>query len=193
MLNSEDYLNIFHEIKNSITLISSSLQLVEKKHPEVSDFAYWAETMSEITSLRNLRHVNLYDYMEEIHDSISAFSALDFHCNIITEKNLPEIDIDPQLLKQALINLLKNAYEAMNKSGTVTIRVSSANNSVLIAVTDYGGGLDPSFADSIFEPFITSKNGGSGLGLVITKQTIDCDSRPGDGCTFTLTLPLTQN
>ena len=88
----------------------------------------------------------------------------------------------------------------MNKSGTVTIRVSSANNSVLIAVTDYGGGLDPSFADSIFEPFITSKNGGSGLGLVITKQiieshhgTIDCDSRPGDGCTFTLTLPLTQN
>lgn len=110
MLNSEDYLNIFHEIKNSITLISSSLQLVEKKHPEVSDFAYWAETMSEITSLRNmvtelssarlcdhlnLRHVNLYDYMEDIHDSISAFTALDFHCNIITEENLPEIDIDP--------------------------------------------------------------------------------------------------
>ena len=166
MLNSEDYLNIFHEIKNSITLISSSLQLVEKKHPEVSDFAYWAETMSEITSLRNmvtelssarlcdhlnLRHVNLYDYMEDIHDSISAFAALDFHCNIITEENLPE-------------------------------------------------GLDPAFADSIFEPFITSKNGGSGLGLVITKQiveshhgTIHCDSRSGDGCTFTLTLPLTQS
>ena len=175
MLNSEDYLNIFHEIKNSITLISSSLQLVEKKHPEVSDFAYWAETMS-------------------------AFTALDFHCNIITEENLPEIDIDPQLLKQALINLLKNAYEAMDKSGTVTIRVSSENDVVLIAVTDYGGGLDPAFADSIFEPFITSKNGGSGLGLVITKQiveshhgTIHCDSRPGDGCTFTLTLPLTQS
>ena len=215
MLNSEDYLNIFHEIKNSITLISSSLQLVEKKHPEVSDFAYWAETMSEITSLRNmvtelssarlcdhlnLRHVNLYDYMEDIHDSISAFTALDFHCNIITEENLPEIDIDPQLLKQALINLLKNAYEAMDKSGTVTIRVSSEIDVVLIAVTDYGGGLDPAFADSIFEPFITSKNGGSGLGLVITKQiveshhgTIHCDSRPGDGCTFTLTLPLTQS
>lgn len=215
MLTNDDYLNIFHEIKNSITLISSSLQLVEKKHPEVSDFAYWAETMSEITSLRNmvtelssarlcdhlnLRHVNLYDYMEDIHDSISAFAALDFHCNIITEENLPEIDIDPQLLKQALINLLKNAYEAMDKSGTVIIRVSSENDVVLIAVTDYGGGLDPAFADSIFEPFITSKNGGSGLGLVITKQiveshhgTIHCDSRPGDGCTFTLTLPLTQS
>ena len=92
------------------------------------------------------------------------------------------------------------AYEAMDKSGTVTIRVSSENDVVLIAVTDYGGGLDPAFADSIFEPFITSKNGGSGLGLVITKQiveshhgTIHCDSRPGDGCTFTLTLPLTQS
>ena len=83
---------------------------------------------------------------------------------------------------------------------TETNRVSSENDVVLIAVTDYGGGLDPAFADSIFEPFITSKNGGSGLGLVITKQiveshhgTIHCDSRPGDGCTFTLTLPLTQS
>ena len=88
----------------------------------------------------------------------------------------------------------------MDKSGTVTIRVSSENDVVLIAVTDYGGGLDPAIADSIFEPFITSKNGGSGLGLVITKQiveshhgTIHCDSRSGDGCTFTLTLPLTQS
>ena len=61
----------------------------------------------------------------------------------------------------------------MDKSGTVTIRVSSENDVVLIAVTDYGGGLDPAFADSIFEPFITSKNGGSGLGLVITKQIVE--------------------
>ena len=89
----------------------------------------------------------------------------------------------------------------MDKSGTVTIRVSSENDVVLIAVTDYGGGLDPAFADSIFRTFYHfQKIGGSGLGLVITKQiveshhgTIHCDSRPGDGCTFTLTLPLTQS
>ena len=69
-----------------------------------------------------------------------------------------------------------------------------------IAITDHGGGLDPALADTIFQPFITSKTGGSGLGLVITRQiieshhgTLTCDSRPGDGCTFTIALPLTQN
>lgn len=215
MLTSEDYLNIFHEIKNSITLINSSLQLVEKKHPEVSDFPYWTETMSEIASLRNmvvelssarlcnhlnLKKVNLYDYMKEVNSSIAALSFFNFNCEINTEKNLPEIELDPQLMKQALINLLKNAYEAMNKTGTVKINVFTRNNSVQIDVIDYGGGLDPAFADSIFEPFITSKNGGSGLGLVITKQiveshhgSIQCESRPGDGCTFTIIVPVTQS
>lgn len=215
MLSIEEYQNIFHEIKNSITLISSSLQLVEKKHPEVADFSYWAETMSEITSLRNmvtelssaglcdhlnLKRINLYKYMEEIRDSVSAFAVNDFHCEVTMDDGLPEIDFDPLLIKQALINLLKNAYEAMNESGTAIVHVSRDNQLVLISVTDHGGGLNPSFADSIFEPFITSKNGGSGLGLVITKQiveahqgTIQCVSRPDDGCTFTISLPVTQN
>ena len=69
-----------------------------------------------------------------------------------------------------------------------------------IAVIDHGVGLVPALADTIFQPFIPSKTGGSGLGLVITRQiieshhgTLTCDSRPGDGCTFTITLPLTQN
>lgn len=215
MLTNEDYLNIFHEIKNSITLIGSSLQLVEKKHPEVSGFPYWTETMSEIASLRNmvtelssarlcshlnLKKVNLYTYMKELKASIGALSFFNFNCEILAEKNLPEIDLDAQLMKQALLNLIKNAYEAMNKIGTIKINVFSKNDCVEIDVTDYGGGLDPAFADSIFEPFITSKNGGSGLGLVITKQiveshhgSIECESRPGDGCTFRIVLPVMQN
>ena len=70
--------------------------------------------------------------MEDIHDSIFRLHSSWFSLQTsITEENLPEIDIDPQLLKQALINLLKNAYEAMDKSGTVTIRVSSENDVVL--------------------------------------------------------------
>lgn len=215
MLTNEDYLNIFHEIKNSITLIGSSLQLVEKKHPEVTDFTYWAETMTEISSLRNmvtelssvrlcnhlnLRPINLHIFMDELHDSVMALSMYNFNCTISVENDVPQIEFDPQLIKQALINLIKNAYEAMDKTGTVAIAVSRCDSFVKITVTDKGGGLDPAFADSIFEPFITSKNGGSGLGLSITKQiaeshhgSICCDSRPGDGCTFTLTLPINQN
>lgn len=214
MLTSEDYSTIFHEIKNSITLIGSSLQLVEKKHPEIAQFPYWAESMSEIAFLRsmvtelstsrlcshlNLCQVDLYSYIDSVCRSLGALTLNNFHCEIIAPDTLPAIWIDRQLVKQALTNLLKNAYEAMNQSGTVTLLLSQSSSCVQIDIIDHGGGLDPAFADYIFEPFITSKDGGSGLGLVITRQiieshhgTITCNSRPGDGCTFTITLPVSQ-
>ena len=88
----------------------------------------------------------------------------------------------------------------MDGTGTISIQVFFKDQLLHIAIIDQGGGLDPALAESIFDPFITSKTGGSGLGLVITKQIIEahhgiltCDSRPGDGCTFTIMLPLTQN
>lgn len=215
MLSNEDYLNIFHEIKNSITLVSGSLQLVAKKHPEVCEFDYWNEAMSEISFLKNmviqlssarlcshlnLMQVNVYSFMHQIETSIRVLSWNDFVCNFHLEENLPLIELDPQLLKQAIINIVKNAYEAMNKTGIADIHVRYEDNLIKIAITDHGGGLDPALADSIFQPFITSKTGGSGLGLVITKQiieshqgTLTCASRPGDGCTFTISLPLTQS
>lgn len=215
MLNNEDYLNIFHEIKNSITLIGGSLQLVAKKHPEVNRFEYWNEAMSEISFLKNMvtqlssarlcghlnvMQINIYAFMHQIASSIRAFSWSSFNCNIVFEESLPLIELDPQLVKQAVINLVKNAYEAMGNNGTAVITVSCSDNYMHIAVTDQGGGLDPDFADHIFQPFITSKTGGSGLGLVITKEIaeahhgrLECSSRPGDGCTFTLSFPLTQN
>lgn len=215
MLNNEDYLNIFHEIKNSITLVSGSLQLVAKKHPEISGFDYWNETMSEIDFLKNmvtqlssarlcshlnLIPINIYSFMHQISTSVHAFSWNDFTSNIILEDDLPMIEVDPQLLRQAVINIIKNASEAMDQTGTASIHVSCTSAIMQISVTDQGGGLDPAIADNIFQPFITSKTGGSGLGLVITRQIIEshhgtlvCTSRPGDGCTFTISLPLTQN
>lgn len=215
MLNSEDYLTIFHEIKNSITLIGSSLQLVEQKHPEVNHYAYWTETMSEVASLRdivtelssarlcnrlNLKPIQIYPYIQEILDSAHSLSLCGFRCEMIADDSLPVVELDARLIRHALVNLLKNACEAMNGTGTVRVRLAAQNDSLRIDVTDHGGGLDPAFADRIFEPFVTSKSNGSGLGLVITKQiveahhgTISCISRQGDGCTFTLTLPLKQN
>lgn len=215
MLNNEDYLNIFHEIKNSITLVSGSLQLVAKKHPEVCDFDYWNEAMSEIDFLKNmvtqlssarlcnhlnLMQINIYSFMRQIASSIRALSWNDFSCNIVLEEDLPMIEVDPQLLRQAIVNIIKNACEAMDNVGTAAILVSCSGTLMQIAVTDHGGGLDPAIADNIFQPFITSKTGGSGLGLVITRQiieshhgTLECVSRPGDGCTFTVSLPLTQS
>lgn len=215
MLNNEDYLNIFHEIKNSITLVNGSLQLVAKKHPEVRDFDYWNEAMSEISFLKNmvtqlssarlcnhlnLMQINIYSFMHQIATSIRALSWNDFSCNMLLDEDLPLIELDTQLLKQAIVNIIKNAYEAMDNTGTATVHVFYENELLHIAISDQGGGLDPAIADNIFQPFITSKTGGSGLGLVITRQiieshhgTLTCDSRPGDGCTFTISLPLKQS
>lgn len=215
MLNNEDYLNIFHEIKNSITLVNGSLQLVEKKHPEVREFDYWNEAMSEIEFLKNmvtqlssarlcnqlnLMQINIYSFIHQISSSIRALSWNDFTCNITLDEDLPLIELDPQLIKQAIVNIIKNAYEAMDCTGTADLHVFCEKDLIHIAITDHGGGLDPAIADNIFQPFITSKTGGSGLGLVITRQiieshhgTLECVSRPGDGCTFTITLPLTQS
>lgn len=215
MLNNEDYLNIFHEIKNSITLVNSSLQLVARKHPEVCDFEYWNETMSEIRFLKNmvtqlssarlcdhlnLMQVNIYSFIQQIANTIQSVCLNGFTCDITLDGNLPLIELDPQLMKQAIINIIKNAYEAMDCTGTATLHVSYKNDLMHIAISDSGGGLDPAIAEAIFQPFITSKSGGSGLGLVITRQiieshhgTLECDSRLGDGCTFIISLPLTQN
>lgn len=215
LLNNEDYLNIFHEIKNSITLVNGSLQLVAKKHPEVCSFDYWDETISEINFLKNMvtqlsstrlcshlnfTQVDISSFMKEISSSISASAWDGFVCEIIVEEHIPSVELDPQPLRQAIINIVKNAYEAMEHHGVANIHVTSADNVLHISITDHGGGLDPALADSIFQPFITTKAGGSGLGLAITRQIIEahhgslqCTSRPGDGCTFTISLPLKQS
>lgn len=215
MIKNEDYLNIFHEIKNSITLVNSSLQLVAKKHPEVCNFDYWNEAMSELSFLKNMvtqlssarlcerlniMQVNIYSFIHQIAGSIHALSWDQFICNIVLDEDLPLIELDPQLMKQAIVNIIKNAYEAMNCTGTATLHVSCENGLMHIAISDHGGGLDPAIADIIFQPLITSKTGGSGLGLVITRQIIEahhgsleCVSQAGDGCTFTITLPLKQS
>ena len=215
MLNNEDYLAIFHEIKNSITLINGSLQLVAKKHPEVCGFDYWDETISEIDFLKNmvtllssirlcdcknLESVDVPSYMQSISHTLAASGWEDFTCELSVEKNIPPIQFDAQLIRQAIINIVKNACEAMHGHGVAAIHVTYADGYLHIAVTDHGGGLDPALSESVFQPFITSKTGGSGLGLAITMQIIECHhgtlvytSRPGDGCTFTISLPATQN
>lgn len=215
MLNNIDYVKIFHEIKNSITLINSSFQLVAKKHPEVNQFEYWNEAMTEISFLKNMvtqlssarlySHPNTirvspYTLIHEIGASIRSLAWGSFVCDIELEDNLPLIEVDPPLIRQAVINLVKNACEAMDNTGTAVLRVSCSGNFIHIAVTDHGGGIDPAFADQVLQPFITSKTGGSGLGLSITREIVEAHhgsltfvSHPGDGCTFTLSIPLRQN
>jgi len=105
--------------------------------------------------------------------------------------------VDPLRLQQALINLLKNAFEA-TALGSVTIRLRSEDDHVTIAVIDTGSGMDAETRARLFQPFVTTKPRleGLGLGLVFTKQVVESHdgsiavfSDPGIGSTFTITLP----
>jgi PAS domain S-box-containing protein len=106
--------------------------------------------------------------------------------------------VDPLRIQQAVVNLLKNAFQA-TPSGTVTLRLAAEDQHLTIAVEDTGPGMDDEIRSRAFEPFFTTKprEEGLGLGLVFAKHfveahngTIEVVSEPGRGTTFTVTLPM---
>ena len=192
-MTPEDYAKIFHEIKNYITCISSSLQLIEKTHPEVTDYPYWKDTISDVWALKKMvieiSSARLCSKLNTEMISLNSFFA--------ELKNLPELPIDSDRLKRAIFNLIKNSYEAMGGTGEITVSARSEADFVCIDVIDSGGGISPDYLEKIFTPFSTTKQNGTGLGLLITKQTVEAhgghltvDSRPHDGCTFSIYLPV---
>ncbi|MBO5373519.1 MAG: GHKL domain-containing protein [Lachnospiraceae bacterium] len=212
----EDYQQIFHEIKNNITFISSSLQFVEKKHPKVKDYSSWHDAMEEVNALKkmlvdlssarlcdtiNFQQISVQDFLNDLcHSCKNIFESPDFSYEIQCENTLPDILIDTTRLKRAFSNLLKNAYEAMEEQGIVTIRAYSKENFVVFEIIDTGGGIEPEYLSKIFTPFETTKENGTGLGLLITKQIVHAhngqitiDSRPGDGSTFSVLIPCASN
>jgi signal transduction histidine kinase len=110
---------------------------------------------------------------------------------------LPAVLFDPAQLKQVLVNLIKNAMQAMPPQGTLTVRSGSTPEAVWMAVSDTGPGIPPEQLNRIFEPFYTTKNKGTGLGLLIVQRIIrdhggriELESTVGKGTTFKLWLPL---
>ena len=106
---------------------------------------------------------------------------------------------DPGLLRQILINLLSNAFDAIANNGYVTVAAGTKSGRVEISVSDTGAGISPEDQVSIFEPFYTTKGRGkgTGLGLAICRElskalggSIEVESTPGKGSTFTVHLPL---
>ncbi|MBG3879049.1 PAS domain-containing protein, partial [Desulfovibrio oxamicus] len=105
---------------------------------------------------------------------------------------------DGEMLKQCLINLVKNAQEAMPEGGRLTVRTGMNQQHVYIAVTDTGVGIPPELHDKIFSPFFSTKEKGAGIGLAMSRKIIeemggrvDLQSQVGKGTTITLyLLPL---
>ena len=109
---------------------------------------------------------------------------------------LPPTPIDPGQIQQALVNLCKNAMQAMTRGGVLTLQTDARSDGVIVSVLDTGCGMTPETLSRVFEPFYTTKKKGSGLGLMIVQRIIrehggriELDSRVGKGTTFRLWLP----
>ncbi|MDR3640220.1 MAG: ATP-binding protein [Humidesulfovibrio sp.] len=111
-------------------------------------------------------------------------------------EELPKIKADPELIKQCLINLVKNAVEAMPSGGTLNVRTGLGPAHVILEVEDSGTGIAPDIRDRVFSPFFSTKGRGSGLGLAMIKKilddmggTLELVSIPGEGTRVILRLP----
>lgn len=216
-----------HELGNIVTLINSSLQIIESSHPEVQSFKYWKSTQEDIQYLICLisqlsqfnnggkLHIEQANFYMIISDIISAFSNDERYKNITfnfnAPENIPNINADSVKIKQVLINIIKNACEAIlqiistcedvsadsEKKYIVDTSIRIIDESLVIAICDNGVGISPENISQIFKPMVTFKTNGTGLGLAISKKIIEAHngsvmvaSKLGEGTTFTITLPL---
>ncbi|MBF0525448.1 MAG: MCP four helix bundle domain-containing protein [Deltaproteobacteria bacterium] len=124
---------------------------------------------------------------------------------VVREERLPGVMADPEQLKEVLVNLLLNACDAMGDGGAIQIseemgRTKTLGEAVIVRVRDDGPGIPESVLDKIFQPFFSTKDEGSGLGLSIAKRIIEehggriqVQSGEDQGTTFTIALPFKEN
>lgn len=209
--------HISHEVRNPLSSIGLNLELLEEEIVEGGSDAEArqlleaiqgeVDRLSQVTEqyLAAARRPRLHleperigDLVEDCHQFVRPElerAGLESHVEIDDE--LPWIDADEGQLRQALLNLVRNAREATGKGGEVLLRVTrAARGGVTIRVEDDGEGIDEQVRSSIFEPFTTTKERGTGLGLAVTRAVveahggaIDCAPREGGGTVFSIELP----
>ena len=212
-----------HEVKNPLAGIKGAAQLLETEIPEESrELSSMIVTEADrITTLLNrienlssdmpvqLKDVNIHEILDHcIRITKASFGRhLDIKCHY--DPSLPNIDADPDLLVQCFLNLLKNASEVTDDKAILTLKTSynlarylSTSQSfqvhlpLQIEIEDNGSGIPEELQDYIFEPFISGKQSGSGLGLAMVASVvadhggaISVDTSPAGTC-FTVNLPI---
>ncbi len=206
-----------HEIRNPLTLIYSTLQLIEAQHPEVLSYRHWDTLhqdieyvkllLEELSSYNNserlsLSRLNTADFLKALVLSFAAsVTETDLEFTSRIDSRLPVIHADSLRLKELLLNLLRNAQDSAcstaKNSPAVSLYAFTKGEHIYITISDNGSGIQPAELDNIFEPFITHKKDGTGLGLPIARRiahahggSLTAASDPYTATTFTLTLPI---
>jgi signal transduction histidine kinase len=208
-----------HEIRNPLNAMKINLQLLEEEWKQDNELSRakaqkrFGTLDQEITRLDQilgdfLRFARLPQPNLEKHDiSLLIAELLDFtepeaqQLNVKIKKDLepslPEIYLDNRQIKQALLNILINAYQSMPDGGEVTIRAYKMDSRIKVDIIDSGEGIPLDRIDKLFDLFYSTKESGTGLGLPITKRIIDMhngeievQSQEGKGSTFSIILPI---
>jgi len=204
---------VAHELNNPLSNISTSCQILKEEIDE-ADIGYKKELLSQIENetdrakdiLRSLLDYSKSGEKETINlkrtvsESI-RFIGGDAPAKVEIDLNIPEgleLFADKQQLQQVFLNLIKNAMEAIEGEGKISISAKKVKDTVEIKVSDTGKGMEQEILSKIFDPFFTTKDVGMGTGLglsvsygIIEKLggRIEVQSTPNNGAVFTIIIP----
>ncbi len=212
---------VAHEIRNPLSSISLNAELLQDEignyfavdteeamtllkaiSGEIDRVTSLTEEYLQFSRLPESRPVrgNLHHVLEELVEFIShelEHKKIEFEYRI--QDNLPALDFDRVQIRRALLNIIRNAIEAMPKGGKLKLWTEQKKRQVVIQVADTGSGIPDDVIEKIFDPFFTTKDFGTGLGLAVVQQIIDehggqisCRSRVGAGTTFSIILFLDE-
>lgn len=202
-----------HEIRNPLALIDSELQLLADLHPEItayrdweviqSNLSYIKDLLSDFSSYGNAGHLSLVPtalsaYFHMLTDSIRpSLEYLDIQLSVDIPCDLPTIPLDQRKFRQAFLNFIRNAQEAVpSRGGKIFITCKTlSEQKICLSISDNGCGLSKEQLQNVFTPFVTYKQNGTGLGLPIAKEIIEShggslqiESQKGQGCTLRIIL-----
>jgi len=211
-----------HEIKNHLSTLGLNLQLLAEdfQQPQTQRERRALERISRLQDecqrlvdvsndfLRfarvkdlELTPGNLAEVVSELVDFFNPMarqSKIDIKCYL--PGDLPPVPLNKELFRQALLNLLLNAQQAMSDGGQLTIQASRGPKGVCLSLIDTGKGMTADAASQAFRPFFSTKPGGSGLGLATTRKiveahggTITLQSEVGRGTKVSVTLPASAS
>lgn len=204
---------VSHEIRNPVALINSFLQLLAANHPELKEDSCYLKIEENMDYLKllldelstynhshtaNTEDLNPYLLLQSITASASVLlEEQGIELQLSKQSAVPRIPIDKTKFQQLFSNLIRNAAEAMPDGGTILISVSCDGDNVILQVQDTGCGIPEEYLPTLFDLFVTHKKNGTGLGLAICREivsahrgTISVESAPGQGTTFTVSLPV---
>ncbi|MED1738985.1 ATP-binding protein [Bacillus swezeyi] len=205
-----------HEIRNPLTGISGFIQLLQKKYQSKEDQMYFSIIDQEIRRINQIVSEFLVlgkptaeqwqlNALNEMIDEIMPIihSEANLYNVEVKFKNRAEnpayVFCKKDHIKQVVLNVAKNSLESMKDGGKLLIQIEHDQQTAEIVVKDVGEGIPKEMIEKIFQPFVTSKEKGTGLGLVVCKRiismyggTIQIESERHKGTTVTITLPTSK-